>query len=106
MASHKQESNPSPSRIYFSLILSPLPQLPPHLDKSLHLLRSWNAIVDEPAILVRLLVILSHGRHAQMRKAVAKVPQVFLAQHSRFAPVGTACHCDDDATIFALYSLQ
>jgi hypothetical protein len=41
-----------------------------------------------------------------MRKAVAKVPQVFLAQHSRFAPVGTACHCDDDATIFALYSLQ
>jgi hypothetical protein len=82
---------------------TPLPQLFPNLNKSLHLAWRWKAVTNEAAILVRLLVEISHGWQTKVSEIIAKFRKVLFAQHLRFSIIGTASHAGDSTT-FVLYS--
>jgi hypothetical protein len=83
---------------------TPFPQLLPNLNKGLHLARAWEIAIDEAAILIRLLVEVTHGWQAEMSEIVPKFRKVFLAQHLRISPVRTPSHRGTNSTPFALYS--
>jgi len=61
-------------------------------------------VIDEAAILIRLLVEVSHGWQAKVSEIVPKFCKVFLAQHLRFALIGTPSHCVTDSTRFVFSS--
>ncbi len=48
--------------------------------------------INETAILIRLLVEVSHGWQAKVSETMPKFRKVFLAQHLRFSLIGTPSH--------------
>ena len=85
-------------------MLAPLPQLFPHLDKRLNLLRSRDSIVDESAVLMRALVELPHSGQAQVCEVVTNLLEVLLAQHFRFAFIRAAGYMMLHHSTFVFYS--
>jgi hypothetical protein len=85
---------------------APLPQLFPRLNKRLYLSWSREAAINEAAILVRLLVEIADCWQAEMRETVTEFCKFFLAQHLRFAAVGSSGHQERNSTSFVLYSPQ
>ena len=85
---------------------SPLPQLLPHLDKSLYLARAGKMIVDEAAIALRNLVEPPDGRQAKMRDAVAKFLEIFLAQHILVPLIWAPRHRGEFYNPLLLFAIQ
>src|SRR5579859_2069242 len=81
--SSKAESNP---------LLSPFPQLLPHLDQCLHLPRAWKPAIDQPAIPVGLLVKVPNRAQAEVCEIVPQILQVLFAQDIDLLAVGTPGH--------------
>jgi len=85
----------------------PLPQLFPHLNKRLHLARSWKTVVNEAAILICLLVEVPHGWQAEVSQIVAEFLKVFLAQHLCLSFVRASSHAGGFYTFrFAFATLR
>jgi hypothetical protein len=59
--------------------------------------------INEAAILISLLVEVSHGWQAEMCEIVPKFRKVFLAQHLRFSLIRTPSHAGN-FTSFAVCS--
>jgi hypothetical protein len=76
----------------WSVNSSPLPQLLPQLNEGLDLARAGKVVVDQAAVTVRLLVEVANCRQAQMCEVVTDFLEIVLAQHLRFALVGTQGH--------------
>src|ERR1700680_1304424 len=83
---------------------TPFPQLLPGLDECLHLSGTGKTVVDQPAILIRLLVKITNRRHAEVREVVTEFVEVLLAQNLRLLAIRTARHWKSDSSIFALCS--
>lgn len=60
-------------------------------------------VINEAAVLVRLLVEISHGWQAKVSDTMPKLCEVLLAQRLRFSFIGTPRHAGDFTT-FALCS--
>ena len=72
----------------------PFPQLLPGLDECLHLSGTGKTVVDQPAILIRLLVKLTNRRHAEVREVVTEFFEVLPAQNLPLLAIRTAGHLD------------
>jgi hypothetical protein len=83
---------------------TPFPQLLSGLDECLQLSGTRKTVVDQPAILIRLLVKITNRRHAEVREAVTEFFEVFFAQNLRLLAIRTAGHFEDDFSIFAICS--
>jgi len=84
--------------------LAPLPQLFPNLNKSLHLARARETVINEAAILICPVVKLPHGWQAEVREIVTEFLEVFLAQHLRFALVGASGHAGEFCTFRLVFA--
>jgi hypothetical protein len=71
----------------------------------LHLARAWKIAVDEAAILIRLLVEISHGWQAKVSEIVTKFRKVLLAQHLRFSLIGTPRHAGGFYYVRCLFAM-
>jgi hypothetical protein len=71
---------------------APLPQLLPHLDKSLHLSRAWEPAIDQPAIPVRLFIEVSNCFQAKVSEVVTQLGKVGLAQYFDLLAIRTPSH--------------
>src|ERR1700730_18474382 len=83
---------------------TPFPQLLPGLDECLHLSGTGKTVVDQPAILIRLLVKITNRRHAEVREVVTEFFEVLLAQNLRLLAIRRARHWESDFSTFAFYS--
>jgi len=83
---------------------TPFPQLLPGLDECLHLSGTRKTVVDQPAVLIRLLVKITNRRHAEVREVVTEFFEVLLAQNLRLLAIRTARHLESDFSIFAICS--
>ncbi len=83
---------------------TPFPQLLPGLDECLHLSGTRKTVVNQPAILIRLLVQITNRRHAEVREAVTEFFEVLLAQNLRLLAIRRARHGEGDFSMFAICS--
>ena len=88
--------------VLFASRSPPFPQLLPHLDERLHLLRAGKSVVDHAAVLVRLLVEVPDSWQAEVREVVSKLLQVLFAQNLHLTWVWTPSHCGANSTLFRL----
>jgi hypothetical protein len=72
--------------------LPPLPQLLPHLNQRLHLLRRRQPVVDHPAVFMGSLVEARDRIHAQVRQVVPKLVQILLGEDFRLLGTRMASH--------------
>jgi hypothetical protein len=83
---------------------TPFPQLLPGLDECLHLSGTRKTVVNQPAILIRLLVQITNRRHAEVREAVTEFFEVLLAQNLHLLAIRRARHEEGDFIMFAICS--
>src|SRR6267378_3310396 len=83
---------------------TPFPQLLPGLDECLHLSGTRKTVVNQPAILKRLLVKITNRRHAEVREVVTEFFEVLLAQNLRLLAIRTARHLESDSNTFVFCS--
>jgi hypothetical protein len=83
---------------------APFPQLLPGLDECLHLSGTRKTVVDQPAVLIRLLVKITNRRHAEVREVVTEFFELLLAQNLRLLAIRTARHWESDFSMFAICS--
>src|SRR5438552_17157223 len=83
---------------------TPFPQLLPGLDECLHLSGTRKTVVDQPAVLIRLLVKSTNRRHAEVREVVTEFLVLLIAQHLRLLEIRTARHSESHLSIFGIGS--
>src|ERR1700730_13642207 len=72
----------------------PLPQLLPRLHSCLHLSGVRRTAVDQPAILVSLLVKITNRCDAKVCEVVTEFLEILLGRLFRFIGIRTACHSE------------
>ena len=73
-------------------LLSPFPQLFPHLYQRLDLARAGKSVVDQAAIFEGTLIEISYAARTQMCQVVTKLLEFFFAQDIRFLGIGLPGH--------------
>src|SRR4029077_21231855 len=63
-----------------------------------------KTLVNQPAILIRLLVQITNRGHAEVRESVTEFFEVLLAQNLRLLAIRRARHGEGDSSMFAICS--